>query len=266
MLKEKHWAIIGIGNIGRLLLRQLVSSGVQPDHLVIYDSDPLRIESVINESGVRILSLTEEAFQSVDIILITTPPKAVKSLLLMISGWLHPGQVIISFANAVPLKKLEALIPPNVAVVRVVPNVPSLIGEGLNPVVYGTSITNKAKALVEELLVVLGKTIVVRDDQMNWFVGLTGASMRSVLPVLEGLIQAGTEAGLIHEQAREVAARIMLGTAALVLQTSLTIEELKAMTPLVTVDETMLTSMILNAARIAKEKMDTIQRDEEISG
>ena len=263
MLNEKHWAIIGTGNIGKLLLKRLLSSGVRPDHLVIYDSDPLRIETVVKESGVRASSLTEEAFQSVDVILIATPPKAVKSLLSNISGWLNPHQLIISFANAVPLKRLEALIPPDVAVIRVVPNVPSLIGEGLNPVVYGNRITHEAKVLVEELLGILGKTISVRDDQMNWLVGLTGASMRSVLPVLEGLIKAGTEAGLTPEQARDTAARVMLGTASLVLQTGLTFDELKAMTHLVIVDEDVLKNMIFNAARTAKEKMDKMQSEEE---
>ena len=83
------------------------------------------------------------------------------------------------------------------------------------------------------------------------------------LPVLEGLIKAGTEAGLTPVQARDTAARVMLGTASLVLQTGLTFDELKAMTPLVTIDEDMLTNMIFNAARTAKEKMDTIQSEEE---
>ena len=58
----------------------------------------------------------------------------------------------------------------------------------------------------------------------------------------------------------------MLGTASLVLQTGLTFEELKALTPLVTVDEAMLSSMIFNAARTAKEKMDIIQSEEEVNG
>ena len=265
MLNEKHWAIIGTGNIGRLLLKRLLSSGVRPDHIVIYDSDPQRIESAVKESGVCALSLTEEAFRSVDIILIATPPKAVKGLLSLISGGLKPHQLIISFANAVSLKKLEALIPQDVAVIRVVPNVPSLIGEGLNPVVYGNRITNEAKALVEELLRILGNTISVRDNQMNWFVGLTGASMRFVLPVLEGLIKAGTEAGLTPEQARDTAAQVMLGTASLVMQSDLTLGEIKAMTPLVTVDEDVLKNMIFNAARAAKEIMDKIQSEEEFN-
>ena len=55
----------------------------------------------------------------------------------------------------------------------------------------------------------------------------------------------------------------MHGTASLVLQTGLTLEEIKAMTPLVTVDEDVLKNMIFNAARTAKEKMDKMQSEEE---
>jgi len=55
----------------------------------------------------------------------------------------------------------------------------------------------------------------------------------------------------------------MLGTASLVMQSDLTIGEIKAMTPLVTVDEDVLKNMIFNAARTAKEKMDQIQDEEE---
>lgn len=51
MINEKNLAIIGIGNIGRILLKRLLLSGVPPDHLVIHDSDPLRIESVVGVSG-----------------------------------------------------------------------------------------------------------------------------------------------------------------------------------------------------------------------
>ncbi len=261
MLREKEWAIIGTGNIGTLLIKRLISSGVRPDHLAAYDSDELRLESTVRESGVRALPLTEEEFRSVDIILIATPPNAVKGLLSLISGWLKSHQLVISFANAVSLIRLEKLIPPDVAVIRVLLNVPSLIGEGINPVVYGNRITNEAKALVEELLGILGRTISVRDDQMNWIVGLTGASMRFVLPVLEGLMKAGVEAGLTPASARDAAARVLLGTASLVLQTGLTLDEIKSMTPLVTVDEKQLSEMIFNAARTAKEKMDIIQSE-----
>lgn len=89
----------------------------------------------------------------------------------------------------------------------------------MNPAVYGASVTPDARALVEAVLATLGDSIEVTDDQMNWCVGLSGAAMRSLVPVLEGMTQAGVEAGLSERDARRVAAQVMLGTAVIALET-----------------------------------------------
>jgi pyrroline-5-carboxylate reductase len=184
----------------------------------------------------------------------------VPQILEAIADRLRPGQVVVSFAAAMPLARLEAIVPEGVAVARVMPNAPSLVGQGMNPVAFGRTITPEARALIEAVLATLGDTIEVRDEQMNWCVGLTGAAMRSVLPVLEGMTQAGLEAGLAAAEARRVAAQVMLGTAALVLETGLSFEEIKALTPMQTVDKTRLSQLFLEAAQGAKAKVDRLQQ------
>ncbi len=258
MLRDKHLMVIGAGNIGRILLERLHAAGVPADHLTVYDSDPDRGQTAAAQFGVRVVSLTDEMACSADAVLIATPPPTIPQVVQALK-WLRPGQVIVSFAAAVPLERLEALTPPGVSVARVMPNAPSLVGRGMNPVAFGTSVTPEARALVETLLAALGETIVVHDEQMNWCVGLTGAAMRSVLPVLEGMTQAGVEAGLEVESAQQVAAQVMLGTAALVLQTGLAFAEIKALTPLVTVDEAWVSQLFHDAARAAKDKVERTQ-------
>ena len=114
--------------------------------------------------------------------------------------------------------------------------------------------------MVTAVLAILGDTIEVQDEQINWCVGLSGAAMRSLLPVLEGMTQAGIEAGLSPADARRVAAQVMRGTAALALETELSFADLKALTPMQTVDETAVAQLFYDAASNAKEKMDTMQR------
>lgn len=257
-LRDKHLAVIGAGNIGRILLERLGAAGVPAGQLAVCDSDPERGKVAAAQFGVRAASLSDEAVCSADALLIATPPKAAPEVLRALAGRLRPGQVIVSFA-AVPLERLERLAPRGVPVVRVMPNAPSLVGQGMNPAAYGASVTPEARALVEAVLAALGQTIAVRDDQMNGCVGLSGAAMRSLLPVLEGMTQAGTEAGLTADEARRVAAQVMLGTAALALQTELTFEQLKALTPMQTVDEAALAQLFRDAARATKAKMDQVQ-------
>lgn len=190
-LSEKHLKIIGLGNIGRILLERLRTAGVPADALVICDSDPARAGAMAEKYGVRTVSLNDDAACAADAILIAAPPKAVPEVLVALATHLCPGQVVISFAAAVPLSRIEALLPPGVAVVRVMPNAPSLVGQGMNPVVYGSSVSPETRTLVAAILSTLGETLVVRDEQMNWCVGLTGAAMRSLLPTLEGMTRAG---------------------------------------------------------------------------
>jgi pyrroline-5-carboxylate reductase len=194
-----------------------------------------------------------------EVFLLATPPGAVLQVLKALRDRLRPGQAVVSFAAAVSLARLEAAVPPGVAVVRVMPSAPSLVGEGMNPVVYGSSVEPRVLKQVEALLAELGRSVVVRDEQMNWCVGLTGAAMRSLLPALEGMTRAGIEAGLSPTDARTVAAQAMRGTASLVLRTDLTFEQLKALTPMETVDEAALAQVLQDSARKAMEKTRRLQ-------
>ena len=259
-LSEKHLAVIGAGNIGQILLERLRAASVPADHLVVCDSDKSRASAAAEKFGIRPVILADEAVCAADAILIAVSPQSVPDVIRTFANWVCSCRLVISFATAVPLANIEALLHPGTPVARVMPNAPSLIGQGINPVAYGASVTPEARELVEAILATLGETVVVRDDHMNWCVGLTGAAMRSVLPALEGMTRAGIEAGFTEAESRRMAARVMLGAAALVLKTGLTFDQIKALTPMETVDEAALAQLFFNAAQATQEKITSAQR------
>ncbi len=260
VLHEKQFAVIGAGNIGRILLERLRQAGVPQAHMVLCDSDAERARAVAERFGVRAAALDSEVVCRADVWLIATSPGSVASVVKALAGAMQPGQIVVSFAAAVPVSHLEALVPAGVSVVRIMPNAPSLVGQGMNPVVYAPSATPNARALAEAVLATLGKSIEVADDQVNWCVGLSGAAMRSLVPVLEGMTQAGVEAGLPEGDARRIAAQVMLGTAALALETDLSWDEIKSLTPMQTVDEPAVAQLFVDATRGAKAKVDGLQQ------
>lgn len=258
-LQNRHFAILGVGNIGRILVARLLEAGVRKDCLGVYDSNPEALTRASQDFGLAEFHPTAETMGGVDVFLLAASPKAVPEILQSLSAGLRAGQMVVSFAAAIPLSRLEAVVPQGVQVARVMPNAPSLVGEGMNPVVYSKAVTPEGRATIKALLSTLGRTIEVRDEQMNWCVGLSGAAMRSMLPALEGMTRAGVEAGLAEKEARQVAAAVMLGTARLALNTDLSFVEIKALTPMQTLDEAHLAQLLEEAARTAKEKIDLLQ-------
>ena len=258
-LSEKNLAVIGAGNIGQILLERLRVVGVPADHLVVCDSDKSRANAAAERFGVRPVTLADEGACAADAILIAVSPKSVSDVIHTFAERVCSCRLVISFAAAVPLANIEGLLHPGTPVARIMPNAPSLIGQGINPVAYGASVTPEARELVEAILAALGETLVVRDDQMNWCVGLSGAAMRSLMPALEGMTRAGVEAGFSEADSRRLAAQVMLGTAALALKTDLTFEQIKALTPMETVDEATLAQLFFNAAQAVQEKITSAQ-------
>ena len=259
-LSNKNLAVIGAGNIGQILLERLQAVGVPAEALVVCDSDQNRANAAAERFGVRPVTLADEAVCAADAILVAVSPKSVADVIHTFANWVCPCRLVISFAAAVPLVKIEELLHPGTPVARIMPNAPSLIGQGINPVAYGASVTPEARELVEAILAALGETVVVHDDQMNWCVGLTGAAMRSLLPALEGMTRAGIEAGFSEADSRHMASQVMRGTAALALKTKLTFEQVKALTPMEMVDEEAVSRVFLDAARGAQEIMAQLQK------
>lgn len=107
ILQSKRLAIIGIGNIGRILLERLILSGVPLEHPIINDSEESRSQYASHRFGGRVCALTDEALCDVDVFLHTAPLKSIIGILESLRSHLHEGQVILSFAAAMSLHRLE---------------------------------------------------------------------------------------------------------------------------------------------------------------
>ncbi len=256
---KQRVAIIGAGNIGRMVLERLRRSGMTV-RMAVYDRDPQKAQNAAAQVGADVLAEHEVGNCGAQLWLLCMGPKAVLPFLKQLSPCLQPGHIVVSFAAAVPMEQLEASVAEGVHMVRVMPNMPSLVGSGMNPVCFSEKAPPEAQEIVMQLLEVLGETVEVRDEQMNGCVGLSGAAMRSLIPVLEGMIRAGENAGLSTKKARKIAAQVMLGTAELVAQMDETsLADIKALTPMETVDEGQIARLFEEAAAGAKAKIDRLQ-------
>ena len=258
-LEETRIAFIGAGLMGGILIERLVKTGRPPARILAVEPSAERRAELERKWGVLIGDDMRRASEFANTLILAVPPKTVRGVLRDLAPLLKPKHIVISLAAAVPLEALEQIAGKGIAVVRVMPNSPSRVGQGMNPVAFGRFVTQEAREWVMALLACWGQTIEVPDVLMNLCVGLSGAAPTYIFPIIDALTEAGVAGGLPLTNARHIASQVVLGSAAMVLETGETPTELKALTPLRPLREADAKALFREAVESAHTQMDTLQ-------
>lgn len=213
-------AFVGAGNIAEVIMDRLVDIGsLTPSHLFACDINASRRSYLRHRyRGLRTSEDPVEAARFARCIMIATPPEAVMGVLHDLKPALFPSHLIVCLATSVSLQQLEKAVG-NVGVARAVINTPSMVGEGMNLVAYGSQISPDYRRRLGTLMDLFGPHFEVSDEQMDFWCAMCSAGPASVLPVIEALAKAAMARGISHEQALIGASQVVLGAARLVQQT-----------------------------------------------
>ena len=128
-------------------------------------------------------------------------------------------KLLISIAAGISTERLNALIPSIKSIVRVMPNTPALVGEGMAGL-FDRKIRVKITALLHKnLLGTVGRTVWVDDEtQMHAVTAASGSSPAYFFLMLEAMQQALIKMNIDGKTARELVQQSMLGAAKMVIE------------------------------------------------
>ena len=104
-------------------------------------------------------------------------------------------------------------------IVRIMPNNPCLVGEGMIVLSKSQSVSEEEEKEVATLIGSLGKVLFLEETYMSAVTALSGSGPAYILLVIEALAEGGVEMGLSWDTALTLAAQTVLGTAKLLLET-----------------------------------------------
>ncbi|GAB4009342.1 pyrroline-5-carboxylate reductase [Nocardioides ultimimeridianus] len=204
-------ALIGAGMMGEALLAGLLGAGRAADSVLVGEKRAERAAELTERYGVRVLDNIGAA--EADTVLLVVKPQDVAGVLEEISPSLRAGQLVVSLAAGITIAAIEALVPEGVAVVRVMPNTPALVGQGMAALSPGTHCTDAQLAVAIELLSAAGRAVVVPEKQQDAVTAVSGSGPAYVFLVAEAMIEAGVHLGLPRATAHELAVQTLLGAA-----------------------------------------------------
>jgi pyrroline-5-carboxylate reductase len=131
-------AILGAGVMGETVLSGLLRAGWNPDDIVATDRRPEREVELSHAYGIRMLSNAEAAAEA-DTLILVVKPQDMRDLLSEISSVVKPDVLIVSLAAGVDTASIESQLPDGIAVVRVMPNTPAQVDEGMAAISPGST-------------------------------------------------------------------------------------------------------------------------------
>ncbi|MGY1718528.1 pyrroline-5-carboxylate reductase [Blastococcus sp. SYSU DS0552] len=204
-------AIIGGGKIGEALLSGLVRRG-GADGILVVERSAERAAELTGRYGVPAVSLADAAARA-RVLLLAVKPQDIDTLLGLVTEHVDTGHLIVSVAAGVPTARLEAALSPGVPVVRVMPNTPALVDEGMSVLSAGAHAGEEHLDEAEALLAAVGQVRRVPESQQDAVTALSGSGPAYFFYLVEAMVDAGILLGLPRALAADLIVQTALGAA-----------------------------------------------------
>ena len=214
----KTVAILGAGVMGSTLLSGLIRSGRDAAELVITGRNAERAEMLAGTYGVRLMSNIDAA-QVADTLVLVVKPQDMEGLLAEIRGHVAHGVLVVSLAAGITTAFLEDRLPVGTAVVRVMPNTPALVDEGMAALSPGRHCDEVHLVEAEELLRSCGKVLRVAEKHQDAVTAISGSGPAYIFYVVEAMIEAGVLLGLPRTTSTELVVQTLYGAATMLKET-----------------------------------------------
>jgi pyrroline-5-carboxylate reductase len=211
-------AILGAGVMGETLLSGLVRAGRRVDHLLVGEKRAERARELEERYGVAVIG-NREAAEKADTIALVVKPQDMGDVLDEIAPVLRPGQLLVSLAAGITTAFIEAHVPEGVAVVRVMPNTPALVDEGMAAISPGSHCSEEHLAEAEALMASVGKVLRIPERQQDAVTAISGSGPAYIFFVVESMIEAGVHLGLPRSTATDLVVQTLVGSAKMLRET-----------------------------------------------
>ena len=207
---------IGGGNMCEAILANLVRTAtVKASRIHVAELSDERRAYLVEQYGVQVTADGSSVVASSDVVILSVKPQVMTSVLTAVKGAFDGRQLVISIAAGKSLAGIAELLPENVPLVRVMPNLPAQVSEGVSAFCCGPHVSTFHRAVAECLLGCFGEVVAVPEEQFDAVTALSGSGPAFFAYYAEQMVQGAVKLGFKYEDAMVLTLQTMLGTAKL---------------------------------------------------
>ena len=222
------FGFIGAGNMGGALARAVAKS-VAPENITLSDAFKEKAEELAAKLGVNV-DTAETVAEKCHFIFLGVKPQVMASMFSQIAPILKnrtTNFVLVSMAAGVAIDEIRRMAGANYPVIRIMPNIPASVGEGV--ILFDTTdnVDEGDVAAFQKALAAAGVVDHLPEKLIDAASALSGCGPAFVSLFIEALTDGAVACGLPRDKAMLYAAATVKGSAAMILESGMHPAQLK---------------------------------------
>ena len=232
-MKNLKIAVLGSGSMGGAIIDGLLADGFNPQQIAVTTKSETSAAKWLAKNLNAIATDADSnanatAVAGADLILVAVKPAYVLQVLEEASANIAPDALVISVAAGITTAAMQSKLNDSVGVIRAMPNTPSVIKLGMTGIAAGTRATAAQLKLAEQLFAVVGKTLVLPEDQIDALSTISGSGPAYVFYLVEQFVRASQQLGFDQETATLLVAETFRGASEYLIASGREAAELRA--------------------------------------
>ncbi|HPN37404.1 MAG TPA: NAD(P)-binding domain-containing protein [Melioribacteraceae bacterium] len=228
---NKSFGFIGGGRVVNILLKVLSKTNKLPQNIYVHDNNISVLEKLQSKYPTIKTTDNNQLPAKCNYVFISLHPPVIVSTLESIKEEINEDSIIISLAPKISINKIKEIINKNVKVIRLIPNAPSYIGKGYNPVVFSENFNENEKIELMEFFNIFGSTPEVEERKLESYALITAMGPTYLWFQLAQLYKLGKEFNLTDEELKDGITEMVKGCVDTLFNSGLTFNEVMDLIP-----------------------------------
>lgn len=221
---------IGCGNMASAMIGGILKKGIfTKEEIIVSNLTEEGSRRSREKLGVVTTMENRQVAERAKIVVLAVKPQFYEEVLGEIKEVLTEEHILVGIAPGKTLSWLEEKCAQPLKIVRLMPNTPAQVGEGMTGVCFNERVSEEEKQEICAITDSFGCTEVIPERLMEGLSAVTGCSPAYVFMFLEAMADAAVHQGMPRKQAYRLAAQAVLGSAKMLLETEMHPGELKDM-------------------------------------
>ena len=217
---------IGGGKMATAIMKGIINSNwSDSNNIIVSDRNEEALKYLKKNYSVQTTINNIEVVENSKILLFAVKPFVLRDVLEEIKPYITKEHIIISIAAGISINTIEEIVG-EIPVIRVMPNTPALVNEGMSAVCKGNFATDETAKIAVEIFNSVGKVVESEEKYIDIITAISGSGPAFYYYIIDEIAKAGEKLGLDYQTCLKLSAQTAYGAAKMIMDTDVTPEQL----------------------------------------